>query len=195
MTQKVIDNIAVLTSPKLTMQAIDDNFDESDYLKSFGNLLSCMHNKVHVTLELGRSIAASCGKYYTHIVDIKKNRNHNYIIVDGGMHHIVYFGQQMAMKQPFTEVYPKKPKGVPETYTICGSLCSMNDILVKQAELLSPEIGDVICFENAGAYCMTEGMSLFLSRDIPAVYLIDENKVCHIARPHFETRILNKSDC
>ena len=28
MTQKVIDNIAVLTSPKLMMQAIDDNFDE-----------------------------------------------------------------------------------------------------------------------------------------------------------------------
>ena len=28
MTQKVIDNIAVFTSPKLMMQAIDDNFDE-----------------------------------------------------------------------------------------------------------------------------------------------------------------------
>ena len=28
MTQKVIDNVSVLTTPKLMMQAIDDNFDE-----------------------------------------------------------------------------------------------------------------------------------------------------------------------
>lgn len=47
----------------------------------------------------------------------------------------------------------------------------MNDIIAKQISLPDIEIGDVICFENTGAYCMTEGISLFLSRDIPSVYI------------------------
>ncbi len=68
---------------------------------------------------------------------------------------------------------------------------SMNDIVVKQAELPEIEIGDVICFENTGAYCMTEGISLFLSRDIPAVYITGEDGSVYRVRPSFETKELN----
>lgn len=52
----------------------------------------------------------------------------------------------------------------------------MNDILVKAAPLPEMEIGDALVFENAGAYCMTEGMSLFLSRDLPQIYLIGRGR-------------------
>ena len=147
--------------------------------------------KGHITLELGRSIAACCGRYYTHIVDKKQNKGQNYLLVDGGMHHIVYFGQFMGMKHPMMSVVGKETLPVQDAWIICGSLCSMNDILAKQVPLPEVNIGDVLCFENTGAYCMTEGISLFLTREIPAVFLVrmDGTKVC--VRKPFETLELN----
>ena len=70
----------------------------------------------------------------------------------------------------------------------------MNDIIAKQIPLPDIEIGDILCFENTGAYCMTEGISLFLSREIPAVYLIRENGEAVCVRPAYETSQLNLSE-
>lgn len=76
-------------------------------------------------------------------------------------------------------------------YNICGSLCSMNDIIVKQVKMPELEIGDTICFDNVGAYCMTECLSLFLTRDIPAVYLLQENGKIECVRDSKEVFDLN----
>ena len=48
-------------------------------------------------------------------------------------------------------------------------------LLVKKLPVHDLKIGDVLTFRNAGAYCMTEGISLFLSRDLPAVVWRKEN--------------------
>lgn len=168
-----------------------DNFDEEEHLRGFSELLKNMACSPKITLELGRSIAAPCGRYYTHIVDIKQNKGQNYALIDGGMHHIVYFGQNMAMKHPYLSVPGKTTIGSESTWVICGSLCSMNDIVAKQIALPDIEVGDTLCFENTGAYCMTEGIALFLSRDLPAIYLISENGDLICARRSFETEKLN----
>ena len=165
--------------------------NEEEIFTSLSSILSSIDIKPEITLEIGRSIAASCGKYYTHIVDIKTNKSQNYVLTDGGMHHIVYFGQHMAMKMPAFSVVNKENEPKEKEYNICGSLCSMNDIMVKGAPLPEIEIGDVICFENTGAYCPTEGISLFLSRDIPAVYLKKGDSEIIRLRPSFETYNLN----
>lgn len=169
----------------------DDSIDENELIGGFAECLSEMTAKPKITLELGRSIAASCGKYYTHIVDKKTNKGENYLLVDGGMHHIVYFGQHMAMKMPVLSVCGKETQPCSDAWNICGSLCSMNDIIAKQVSLPNVEIGDVICFENTGAYCMTEGISLFLSRDIPSVYIKREDGELVCVRKPFETFTLN----
>jgi len=165
--------------------------DEETLITGFAGLLRDMVSKPHITLELGRSIAACCGRYYTHIVDRKCNKGQNYLLVDGGMHHIVYFGQYMGMKHPMLSVVGKEDAPIADSWNIYGSLCSMNDILAKQVPLPEVSIGDILCFENTGAYCMTEGISLFLTREIPAVYLIrlDGSKTC--VRAPFETAVLN----
>ncbi|WP_458863503.1 diaminopimelate decarboxylase family protein [Acidaminobacterium chupaoyuni] len=170
---------------------VSDELEEEELLGSFSELLNNMTARPRITLELGRSIAASCGKYYTHIVDIKQNKGQNYALVDGGMHHIVYFGQHMAMKHPFLSVVGKTEINSGSTWAICGSLCSMHDIIAKQIPLPDIEIGDTLCFENTGAYCMTEGISLFLSRDLPAIYLMREDGSIICARRAFETEQLN----
>lgn len=169
-----------------------DELDEAELLAGFSELLYDMTHHPKITLELGRSIAASCGTYYTHIVDLKRNQEQNYALVDGGMHHLVYFGQHMAMKQPFFHVCGKEHLPATDQWNLCGSLCSMNDVMTKQSPLPDLALGDVLAFENAGAYCMTEGISLFLSRDIPAVYLLLENGTAVQVRKAFDTATLNQ---
>ena len=171
---------------------VGDEFNEDSYLNEFAEIIDSMTYKTKIILELGRSIVASCGKYYTHVVDLKSNKGINYALVDGGMHQIVYFGQQMAMKRPIMSIIGKEIKDSGKEWVICGALCSMNDIIVKQMPLGDLAIGDTLCFENAGAYSVMEGMALFLSRDIPSVYIIKENNEVVCIRDTFETFELNK---
>ena len=168
-----------------------ESLNESEFLEEFSLLLSEMRYNGAITLEVGRSIAASCGTYLTQVVDTKRNHGENYAIVDGGMHQMVYYGQSMAMKHPHFSVFPVHPTGEEQEWNICGSLCTINDFLVKKVPLPGLQKGDILAFENAGAYCMTEGISLFLSRDLPAVALLDENGNYSLVREHTAIDELN----
>ena len=64
-----------------------------------------------------------------------------------------------------------KRDGDLKKYCLCGSLCTVADILVKDIELQELEIDDILEFKKCGAYSLTESSSLFLSRDMPAIYL------------------------
>ena len=89
------------------------------------------------------------------------NKGQNYAIVDGGIHHLVYYGQTMAMKFPHLEIYPARNDENTEDWNLMGSLCTINDIIIKQYPVSNLQIGDAFIFKNTGAYCMTEGISLF----------------------------------
>ena len=181
--------------PGLTVAYFDtDNFNEEEYLAEFSSLLSSMKYKAKITLEVGRSLVADCGNYITKVVDMKSNQNQNYAIVDGGMNHITYFGQSMAMKHPFHSLFPLRDDGETKNWNICGSLCTVNDILMKNTPMTDLKIGDAIVFKKTGAYCATEGISLFLSRDLPQVLIIDENGNINCAREAVATYKLNKAN-
>lgn len=166
-------------------------FDEEEYLSAFSEMLSNMQFDGEIVLELGRSIAASCGTYLTGVADIKQNHSENYAIVDGGMHQLVYFGQFMAMKHPKVHLFPKRESADEKEWNICGSLCTVNDILVKRLPLANLQIGDVLVFEKTGAYCATEGISLFLTRELPGVVLLDGEGNFTSVRKQTETEIFN----
>lgn len=168
----------------------NEEFDEETFLKDFSNLIDNIDYKGKIILELGRSIAASCGAYITKVVDKKINKDQKYAILDGGIHHLVYYGQSMAMKLPKCRVFPEK-ENYDEKWNLCGSLCTINDILVKQFPAGDLQIGDYLIFENTGAYCMTEGISLFLSRKLPSVLKLLENGEIKLIRNDVETYIFN----
>ena len=168
----------------------NDEFDEDTFLTEFFEKMSNMKYKGKIIIELGRWVAASCGTYITKVVDKKINKGQNYAILDGGMNHLVYYGQSMAMKIPKCKVYPKK-ESYEQKWNLCGSLCTTNDILVKQFPAGDLQIGDILIFENTGAYCMTEGISLFLSRDLPYVFKITEDKKLQLVRENLPTYKLN----
>ena len=107
------------------------------------------------------------------------------------MNHIVYYGQSMAMKHPVLRKLFSAADDNKEKWNICGSLCTANDILVKQFPLSDLQIGDILVFENTGAYCMTEGISLFLSRDLPEVILLKHDGTYRVVRSNVPTDSLN----
>ena len=110
----------------------DEEFDEDAFLEEMNTIFDRLRHK-ELLLEIGRSLVASCGYYFTKIVDMKTNKNGNYVIVDGGINHLVYYGQTMAMRIPNFEIYPKRNKEI-KNYNIYGSLCTINDIIVKNIE-------------------------------------------------------------
>ncbi len=166
-----------------------DEFDEDVFFKEVAKLLNHFGNHT-VTLEIGRSMVASCGSYLTSVVDYKENKVGNFAILDGGIHQLVYYGSSMAMKIPHYEIFPKREENK-KIVNLCGSLCTINDILVKNIECPSLELGDVFQFKNVGAYSMTEGISLFLSHDLPAVVFI-KNKKIKVVRGNVPTYVLNE---
>ena len=96
-----------------------------------------------------------------------------YAIVDGGIHHVNYLGGNMGMRVPIIEQSPAR-EGDMQPWALCGSLCTTADVLVRKAELHPLEQGDVLAFMNIGAYSVTEGPALFLSRDMPRIILRGE---------------------
>lgn len=170
----------------------DKEFNEKEFLCEFKNILEALNFDGKLTLELGRFITASCGVYLTKAVDIKSNRGQTYCITDGGMNHISYYGQSMAMKIPYMETIPDR-SGENEHITICGALCTVNDILVKQYPVSEIHKGDVFVFKNTGAYCMTEGISLFLTRALPRILTYSRETGFSVIREQTPTDFLNTS--
>ena len=126
---------------------------------------------------------------YEHIKG-QNNFDVNYCILDGGIHQLNYYGQLMGMKTPIIKAVTNKQADKVK-YNLCGSLCTVSDVLVKDVELPELEIGDYLIFEKCGAYSVTEGMSLFLSRDLPEIYTYSENKGTELLRHTFDTYKLN----
>ncbi|MEG1477672.1 MAG: diaminopimelate decarboxylase, partial [Oscillospiraceae bacterium] len=52
-------------------------------------------------------------------------------------------------------------------------------------------IGDTLCFCNIGAYSVTEGLYLFLSRRLPKILLYSQARGIITARDFYDTDILN----
>lgn len=186
--------------------AMNTDFDE---LKEFAAMIKEMSEKFNVTLEMGRYIAATCGVLISRIADMKMNDTTRYAIIDSGINHINYYGQAMAMKKPRCEFIPMEyteefadgvdhdvevySQGV-QPYNICGSLCTVGDVIVKNLELKDAKIGDMIAFYNIGAYSVTEGIYLFLSRRMPAIVMYSTKNGYRVIRKSVETFLINSSD-
>jgi len=161
---------------------------------AFRKLRMCAENMGFcgtLTLELGRSLTAACGYYVTAIQELKKNGNTAYVIVDGGIHQMHYDGQIMGMKLPFYRQLPRKNRSG-SYWNVCGALCTVNDVLAKNMWLNEAQKGDLLIFEKTGAYSVTEGMAMFLSRELPGILLF-RNKVGLIQfRPSLLTSLFHK---
>lgn len=166
----------------------DDFSEDRRLLESFMELFR-EKRPYEVTFEMGRYLTASCGYYMTKIMDQKRNDAVNVCIVDGGINHVNYYGQNMAMKTPVLSYFPQHSleQEKEEEWTVYGSLCTVADILLKKLPLCDARVGDYLVFHNIGAYSVTEGIYLFLSRRMPKIYLYGEKEGVRLVRGALET--------
>ncbi len=172
--------------------------DDAAAMQVVADAFGSVPERIEIVLEMGRFIAAYCGEYRTQIVDKKTTAGVNYLITDGGINHLNYYGQVMAMKQPFMRVERREDGALKEaaavgdgTYTVCGALCTTADVLVKSCPMGLVEVGDTLVFSRVGAYSVTEGIYLFLSRDMPRIYKRDGKGALTLLRDTVETDTFN----
>ena len=217
--------------PGLCVEYFEEDWQEKEKqsLDEAAEVLRKFAEEYPLGIEMGRFLAASCGKYYTQVKDLKSTGDANYAILDGGIHHLNYFGQRMAMQVPPISIYRADeiyfgeklgeikgaagPIGntfngcevseneertvvefteLPDTdYTLCGSLCTVADVLVREVKLKKLELGDVLEFGHCGAYSVTEAPALFLSRQLPAVYAYSKEYGYECLREHIPAAEIN----
>lgn len=176
--------------------------NEEELLAECEGAFKELAGKRHLILEMGRFLTADCGVYITSVMDVKQNAGQKYCIVDGGINHVNYFGQVMGVRVPSIRFYRRESENLVEIpiddstakkegLCICGSLCTSADVLVRNIAIEQVEFGDVFVFEKIGAYSVTEGIYLFLSRRMPKIYLWDKNELILI-RDTVETYRLNQ---
>lgn len=163
-------------------------------LESLAEMLSGMEWNGDVTVELGRAFAAMCGYYLTGICDVKTSGDTNYCMVDGGSHQLNYDGQIRGMYEPYIRMIPEALPGQERTWTVCGSLCSVNDILCRDIRLGGVRTGRTLVFERAGAYSAMEGMALFLSHALPQVVSYSSADGWNMLRGRKETWTVNMAE-
>ena len=168
----------------------EEKNEEEQMLTGLAGFINKLTFGGRIALEMGRFLTAPCGSYVTSVVDMKINKGEPYCIVDGGIHQLNYYGQMLAMKKP-SILHFNQREGEKREWTVCGSLCTVNDVLVKQCSFQNLQTGDQLIFQKTGAYSVTEGMSLFLSRDLPQILLYSAKENFRVARPHVQTDILN----
>jgi diaminopimelate decarboxylase len=136
-------------------------------------------------LEPGRYLVGEAGIYVARVIDVKVSRGKKFLILDGGMnHHLAASGNLgQVIKRNFPIAILNKMGEKPcETVDVVGPLCTPLDVLARQVDLPSVEVGDLVGVFQSGAYARTASPLGFLSHPSPAEVLVENGEVRLIRR-------------
>ncbi|GAA4010861.1 pyridoxal-dependent decarboxylase, exosortase A system-associated [Sphingomonas humi] len=118
-------------------------------------------------IELGRWLVGEGGVYLTRVIDRKVSRGKTFLVVDGGLHHMLAasgnFGQLLRRNYPVAVAH-RRGAEAEEEVTVVGCLCTPLDLLGDEVMLPRAEVGDFIAIFCAGAYGRTASPEAFLSQ-------------------------------
>src|SRR5680860_857627 len=125
-------------------------------------------------VEPGRSIVGKAGLTAYRVGTIKEVPNiRTFVSVDGGMSDnirpMLYGAKYEAMLANKAEVRPDT------TVTVAGKHCESGDILIKDAEIARPEVGDVLVTPATGGYCYSMA-SNYNGNPRPCVLLVKDGE-------------------
>ncbi len=155
-------------------------FDVDHYGYELAKMIA-QHNlqDKEMIMELGTYLVGDAGYYTARIVDIKETKGKKHIIIAGGVNHMG-LPLEMQRKHPVAvipmnepKVYPEQPGVHGELADISGPLCMVSDKLSWDEYIEDAEIGDIVVYRQAGAYCYGEGMHSFLMHKMPHIVIMD----------------------
>ncbi len=137
--------------------------DEPSTIKDFGKVVvdgikeECEKHALPVprmAVEPGRSIVAQAGVTLYTIGSIKEIPGiRTYVAVDGGMSDNIRTALYDAHYEALIANKADRPREM--VGNIAGKHCESGDIVVRDAPLQCPEVGDVVCVAATGAYCQS----------------------------------------
>ena len=143
-------------------RALSKNFNA--FCKSYGRELKLM-------FEPGKFLVSAAGKFLTQVNVIKQTPTKTFAGVNSGFNH---FARPMLYDAYHHITNISNPNGKRCVYDVVGYICE-EDTFARDRQIAEISQGDILCFENAGAYCYTMA-SNYNSRLKPAEVLIYKQK-------------------
>ena len=153
----------------------------SETMKAFRETVEHLEFQGKITLEIGRYLAADCGIYVTRIGDVKEMQD-KYGIVDGGYPSSeLFWADDGDENSPLCTVGRgvagrEKREKRKSSYNL-RSFVYRQRCIGKNLSLKGSYLGNVLVLLVTGAYSVTEGIYLFLSRNFPRVSFSREQGV------------------
>lgn len=173
----------------------DDPFDTTECLQKMLSVVEEEVSKRGLTMpklliEPGRAIVANAGTTLYRVGGIKRTYGgKNFIFVDGGMtdnpRTALYDSKYEAM------ISSKKTLASDETFTIAGKCCESGDILVKEIDLPTPQVDDLLAISCTGAYNYSMSSNYNRNRRPAVVFVNDGVAQLAVKRETFDDLIRN----
>jgi diaminopimelate decarboxylase len=137
--------------------------DEPSTVKEYGKVVvdgikeECERHGLavpHMAVEPGRSIVANAGVTLYTVGTVKEIPSiRTYVAIDGGMSDNIRTALYDAHYEALIANKADQPREM--VATVAGKHCESGDIVVNDAPLQHPEVGDVLCVCATGAYCQS----------------------------------------
>jgi diaminopimelate decarboxylase len=137
--------------------------DEPSTIKDYGKVVvdgikeECEKHGLPVprmAIEPGRSIVANAGVTLYTVGTVKEIPGiRTYVAVDGGMSDNIRTALYDAHYEAVIANKADQPREM--VATIAGKHCESGDVVVRDAPLQTPQVGDIVCVCATGAYCQS----------------------------------------
>ncbi len=124
-----------------------------------------------LAFEPGKFLVSEAGKFLVQVNAVKQTTSTVFAQVDSGFNHLIrpmLYGSRHEIHNI------SNPKGKERYYSVVGYICE-TDTFANNRRIKEITEGDVLAFDNAGAYCFTMA-SNYNSRYRPAEVLIKDGK-------------------
>ena len=143
---------------------------------------------LQLIFEPGKFLVSEAGSFLAKVNVVKQTTSSVFAGIDTGFNHLIrpmFYGSSHQIKNI------TNPTGKKRFYSVVGYICE-TDTFASNVQIAEITEGDILCFKNAGAYCMTMA-SNYNSRLLPAEVLVINDEP-HLIRKHqnFEDLLQNQ---
>lgn len=171
---------------------IETNVEElGQKLSERFNEFCCEYGRpLTLAFEPGKFLVSQAGKFLAKVNVVKQTTSTVFASVDSGFNHLIR-PMLYGAKHHITNI--SNPQGRERYYSVVGYICE-TDTFASNTQIAEITEGDILCFDNAGAYCFTMA-SNYNSRLRPAEVLWYEGQA-HLIRAHetFDDLVRNQVD-
>lgn len=162
-----------------------------DYAENICSILNKEFSKPKqptLILEPGISIVANTFKFISKVIDVKKVRNHLFVLIHGSVHNVKPTMHRKNL--PMTLIPSPHPNPSDGVYHIVGYTCMEKDYISENVRGTIPMKDDFLIFDQVGAYTIVFNPPFIKER--PPIITKHNNKILVVRKQETLTQFLNE---